>query len=70
MKQNNRKAHSFNIHDGEASITILVPYSGYYEGSRYLVIYEDAFGDYSLNMLSKNEISKKYGIKEENFELI
>lgn len=70
-KYNKRTGYCFSIEDGDASITTLKPLSGeYYPNGLYLVIYEDAYGELTINILSKDEISKKYNINREDLEEI
>lgn len=66
-KHKKRTGYSFTIEDGEAVITLIKPLSGEYK-DRYFVIYEDAFGNYSMEPLSITVISDRYKIDINDIE--
>ncbi len=61
--------YSFTIEDGEAVITIFRPLSGeLLNDKKYLVIYEDAHGDVTLNFMTKEEMATIDGITENDLD--
>ena len=47
--------------EGEFALTIMYPMSGEYEG-RLFVLYEDAFGDADLKIMTPKAIAKNYDV--------
>jgi len=66
-----RTGYSFNIRDGEATITVIKPLSQEIShNGKYLVMYEDAHGIFGVRTLNKSEITSIYGISSEDLEEI
>ena len=64
-----RCAHTWTIMDGEASITVLRPYSGEFKDKeQYLVVYEDAYGETKTTAQTLTEISMFYMIDIKDLE--
>ena len=64
-----RTGYSFDIDDGESSITILRPLSQEisHDGT-YLVLEEDAYGKAELKFLRKDQIAAEYAIDQRDLE--
>jgi hypothetical protein len=58
----NRKVITF--FDEDIAITILKPYSSEHN-NKYYVIYEDAYGEIIGTLLTKNEITLKFNLSNE-----
>lgn len=68
-KHKKRTGYSFDIEDGEASITIIRPLSEELKHiGLYLVIYEDAHGNTNLELLKLKEIAENYCIDHRDLE--
>ena len=47
--------------EGEFAITLMIPMSGEHDG-RVFVIYEDAFGDAELKIMTPEAVAKNYDV--------
>lgn len=64
-----RCAHTWSIMDGEATITVLRPYSGEFKDKeQYLVVYEDAYGEIKTKAQTLTEIAMFYMIDMRDLE--
>ena len=64
-----RTGYVFTLDSYDATITILRPFSGeHLEFGKYLVVYEDAHGEFSINSLTFGEIAEKYAIDHRELE--
>ena len=68
-KHSKRVGYCYTVEDGEAAITIIRPKSGELtHNGMYLVIYEDAHGNVTLDTLRLNDIASFYSIDLRDLE--
>jgi hypothetical protein len=58
----------FSNEDSEFALTIMYPMSGEYEG-RLFVLYEDAYGDADLKIMTPEAIAKNYDVSLEEINV-
>ena len=63
-KLNQRVAQVLPYDEGFATLTFLKPHSGEHE-NHLIVVYEDAYGDFSTGMMQKSTIQERYKLPEE-----
>ena len=66
---NQRDARVLSMDEGFATLTFLKPQSGEHE-NHLIVVYEDAYGDFSTGMMQKTTIQERYSLPEETLENI
>jgi len=54
--------------EGEFALTIMYPMSGEYEG-RIFVLYEDAWGDADLKIMTPKAVAKNYNVSLEEINV-
>ena len=66
---NQRDVRVLSMDEGFATLTFLKPQSGEHE-NHLIVVYEDAYGDFSTGMMQKTTIQERYSLPEETLENI